>query len=52
VTAPAHDAKPVTEAGPTGTASFGWCPCGWRGPVRATRVQAASDADEHNRAAA
>lgn len=43
-----HDPRPVTQAGPgTRSASFGWCPCGWRGPVRTTRAEAQADADGH-----
>jgi hypothetical protein len=42
-----HSAEAATQAGPGGTVSFGWCTCGWRGPLHPTRTQAESDATDH-----
>jgi hypothetical protein len=45
---PTCDPRPITEAGPAGMyCSYGWCPCGWRGPSRVTRAEAEADATNH-----
>lgn len=49
---PRHDPRPITAAGPAGMFnSYGWCPCGWQGPSRATRDEAQADATSHEQAA-
>jgi hypothetical protein len=43
-----HQIGVATQVGPPGMdASFGWCACDWKGPLRDTREEAAEDALEH-----
>lgn len=45
-----HSARAVSQAGPSGTASFASCPAcpDWMGPARRTRAEAEADAAAHN----
>jgi hypothetical protein len=43
-----HQTGVSTQVGPAGQdASFGWCSCGWRGPIREGRDEATEDALTH-----
>jgi hypothetical protein len=43
-----HSLHVATEAGPPPlSASFAWCSCGWKGPLRETREEAIEDMTRH-----
>lgn len=43
-----HRIHVATEVGPPPlSASFAWCSCGWRGPLRETREEALEDTTRH-----